>query len=250
MHEWDSFETLMRARTLQQVLERASQTVRAIGMSNFGYARLAGHEAVPYESALVTFNDYDTSFAAHYLALQDPAKAREDPRVQYSRANLPALPWNTRGDFGYSPPLSAERIFSRGRRLIMDAGDSGAMAGITVPCWSAGTGWGFASFSSAHTHDLRDIRQLAPMLVYLAHSMHSVVDRVSYVPGILPELTSQECDVLCWSAAGKTSWETGLLTRLSERTVNYHLANAARKLGVKGRRAAVARAITLGLIAL
>ena len=52
------------------------------------------------------------------------------------------------------------------------------------------------------------------------------------------------------TAEGKTGWEIGKLLGISERTVVFHVENAARKLGVFGRRQAVARAIALQLITL
>lgn len=61
-------------------------------------------------------------------------------------------------------------------------------------------------------------------------------------------LTSRELACLHWSAAGKTSWETALILRLSEHTVNFHLKNACGKLGVRTRRAAVAAALRQGLL--
>lgn len=61
-------------------------------------------------------------------------------------------------------------------------------------------------------------------------------------------LTKQELTCLQWSAIGKTSWETGRILHISERTVNFHIQNACRKLGVHGRRAAVTEAMRKGLL--
>lgn len=61
-------------------------------------------------------------------------------------------------------------------------------------------------------------------------------------------LTTREKDCLRYSAEGKTSWEIGQLLDIGARTVNFHLNNAARKLGVIGRRQAIARALSQQLI--
>ena len=63
-----------------------------------------------------------------------------------------------------------------------------------------------------------------------------------------PHLTARELECLHWAAEGKTSWEIGRVLGVSERTVVFHLQNAAHKFGVNGRQPAVARAIALGLI--
>lgn len=62
------------------------------------------------------------------------------------------------------------------------------------------------------------------------------------------KLSGRETDCLQWAAAGKTSWETGVILGVSERTVNFHLQNACRKLSVHNRRAAVATALRGGLL--
>lgn len=62
-------------------------------------------------------------------------------------------------------------------------------------------------------------------------------------------LTPRETECLQWAAAGKTAWETSRILAISERTATFHLTNAVKKLGATNRRAAVARAIGLGLIA-
>lgn len=59
-------------------------------------------------------------------------------------------------------------------------------------------------------------------------------------------IREQEC--LVWAARGKTSWETGVILGISERTVNFHLQNACRKLRVNGRRAAILQAMHERLI--
>ncbi len=63
-------------------------------------------------------------------------------------------------------------------------------------------------------------------------------------------LTSQELLCLKWVSMGKTSWETGRILGLAERTINYHVHNACRKLGVNTRQAAVTVAMRSGLLSL
>src|ERR1039458_5065331 len=57
----------------------------------------------------------------------------------------------------------------------------------------------------------------------------------------------RECEVetLTWAARGKTFWEIGEILGLSKRTVEFHLENARRKLGVPTRTQALIKA-TLG----
>lgn len=56
-------------------------------------------------------------------------------------------------------------------------------------------------------------------------------------------VTGREADVLLWIANGKTNREIGLILNMSPRTVNKHLEQVFRKLGVENRTAAAATAI-------
>lgn len=47
---------------------------------------------------------------------------------------------------------------------------------------------------------------------------------------------------------GKSSWEIGVILRVSENTVNFHLKNAMRKLETNSRTHCLAKAIRPGLI--
>ncbi|WP_302479202.1 helix-turn-helix domain-containing protein, partial [Burkholderia cenocepacia] len=61
-------------------------------------------------------------------------------------------------------------------------------------------------------------------------------------------MSSRERQCLQWCSAGKTSWEIGEILGITERTVNFHIGNVVRKLNAKGRRHAVTKAISLGLL--
>ena len=63
-----------------------------------------------------------------------------------------------------------------------------------------------------------------------------------------PKLSERELECLEWVSLGKTSWETALILGVSERTINFHLLNAAKKLNVYGRQAAVAFALRQNLL--
>ena len=87
-----------------------------------------------------------------------------------------------------------------------------------------------------------------PPAVYFASCLQATVDRLQLRARPAPRLSPREVETLRWSAVGKTSWEISMILGISERTVNFHLQQAAAKLRVKGRRAACARAVALGLI--
>lgn len=61
-------------------------------------------------------------------------------------------------------------------------------------------------------------------------------------------LTDRQLECLHWASMGKTSWEIGRILNIAERTVNYHIQNASRKLQVRGRQAAITAAHRSGLL--
>ena len=61
-------------------------------------------------------------------------------------------------------------------------------------------------------------------------------------------LTEREIEALSWSAQGKSSTDIAVLMNVSERTVNFHITNAMRKLGVATRIQAAVKASIAGLI--
>ncbi|MDR7299394.1 LuxR family transcriptional regulator [Pelomonas aquatica] len=64
----------------------------------------------------------------------------------------------------------------------------------------------------------------------------------------LPKLTRRELDVLSWTSQGKTAWEVSVILGMSEKTVNFHLGNAMRKLGVSSKHQAVLKCVAAGLL--
>jgi len=61
-------------------------------------------------------------------------------------------------------------------------------------------------------------------------------------------MTARESEVLAWVAAGKSDWAIGRILNISGKTVNFHVENAKRKLGVGTRVQAVLMALQSGLI--
>ncbi len=67
-------------------------------------------------------------------------------------------------------------------------------------------------------------------------------DETARLKAALP-LTGREAEVLRWIAAGKTNREIGQILGTSPRTVNKHLEQIFKKLGVENRTAAAAKAL-------
>jgi DNA-binding CsgD family transcriptional regulator len=86
-------------------------------------------------------------------------------------------------------------------------------------------------------------------LLSLAHSTHwSLTNASAHALQHSPVLSERECEVLRWTADGKTAEEVGLILDITNDTVNYHLKMARSKLFCVSKAACVAKALALGLI--
>jgi DNA-binding CsgD family transcriptional regulator len=61
-------------------------------------------------------------------------------------------------------------------------------------------------------------------------------------------LAGKEIEILNWIKEGKSSWDISMIQGVSKRTVEFHVSNIKKKLGVCSRPQAVAVGLQLGLI--
>lgn len=69
-------------------------------------------------------------------------------------------------------------------------------------------------------------------------------------PAGAADLTAREREVLLWAAEGKTAWETGAILGISAKTVEFHLARCAGKMGTSGKAQTILAAARRGLLPL
>lgn len=137
--------------------------------------------------------------------------------------------------------------------MFDEAREHGLATGITIPINGFDHTRALFSVTSdqAPERSQRHTDAISGLAVLTALHLHEAVRRLdaSMSNAPIPSLTSREKECLQWAAAGKTSWEIAHILSVSERTVIFHIGNATKKLGATNRRQAVARAISLRLIA-
>jgi transcriptional regulator EpsA len=117
-----------------------------------------------------------------------------------------------------------------------------------------GQGYGYVSFSRVRGElDARlalYLDLLTPTLLgLLATVLAEELQTPSVVPGRAVSIaTPRELEILSWVRDGKTNDEIAAILGLSSLTVKNHLFRATKKLDVRTRGQAVARAIALGLL--
>lgn len=237
MHDhWDSLQGLLDCRTADELRERTNRHVQSLGFSNWIYG--SGDTLKPAPAAL---DAYPPEWMAHYRRHR---YFEIDPVIDHCRYHTTPCLW--------AADPSARRVGYL-TDFFREAVDYGLRVGIGLPIH------GPRGHSAMITVASDDVALARPNLgrlgelQLLASFLHEAGNRIaeSGTREPLPaHLTLRELDCLRWAAEGRTSWDIGQQLGISERTVVFHLQNAARKLGVLGRRQAIAKAMSLQLLAL
>jgi LuxR family quorum sensing-dependent transcriptional regulator len=101
------------------------------------------------------------------------------------------------------------------------------------------------SFAGFEVEDVTEANAAIQLIAIYAFNRLAAIKSTRKEQAIL---TEREREVLRWTAAGKTSWDTAAILNIAEDTVNKHLASAMRKLNVYSRAQAVAESIRRGEI--
>ncbi|ACX95801.1 autoinducer binding domain-containing protein [Halothiobacillus neapolitanus] len=96
--------------------------------------------------------------------------------------------------------------------------------------------------------ELKELQYRLTWLTQISHHCMSEIITTKKMPETMITLTMREKDVLRWTAAGKTSGETSTIMNITERTVNFHIANSMQKLNCINKTSATVRAAMLGLL--
>lgn len=100
-----------------------------------------------------------------------------------------------------------------------------------ISAWELYENLGFTTFIGRHLHDL------------VAQTMPRDAEKICAT-----SLSPREVDVLKLAATGKTAYESARILNLSARTVNFHVQEAIRKLGVNNKVSAVIAAAKAGYL--
>ena len=149
--------------------------------------------------------------------------------------------------------------------IVWDASRTSQAEGFWEEAYASGltTGWAqsmilapsvvgmltFSRNSSSISSD--ELFEKSPILLWLNSTFQS-----TYKELLLPRLSSthnaklspREIEILRWCSDGKTSEEIAVILGLQARTVNFHVANAIKKLNVTNKTSAAVRAIQKSII--
>lgn len=124
--------------------------------------------------------------------------------------------------------------------------------GMSIPIYTQSFAWGILSFQLNNHIPSAHLLNIAPNMSFLARYLYQAAYKIlEYSPKWLekkPTLSTREKECLYWVSEGKTSWEIALILGISERTVNFHLAQLHHKLGARNRHQGLAKVLVTSLM--
>ncbi|MEL6523103.1 MAG: LuxR family transcriptional regulator [Pseudomonadota bacterium] len=222
-----------------------SETADRLGYSYFAY-HVVNSPALNGEDrrSTIGLTSYPEDWLQHYT---DCGFVYHDPVVERVFQDNHAFRWNN---------IFKDRKFSKRQLEVMDdARDAGIFDGVTVPvCSRHGER---ASFTFVCSED-RSKKSPSPMVgveqmvaeAFHGHALNHILCKEYQRSGRRKSsvLSPRETQVVTWAARGKSSWEMGQILGIAEKSVEFYIESAKRKLRAANRTHAAAKAIMLGLI--
>ncbi len=229
---------VLRANSVSELTVTAVGQVRRLGFDAFLYGAQMSRASGPLPQFLMRGSLPD--WRARYEA---QGYERVDPLVSYSAMHYVPMLWNDRN----YEDANAAAMYEEGLAF-------GVTSGIVFPMHGQNVRIAHVNFISSDSSIGNKFDRVATLggaqllACYIHQAFQKLEDLVVVTEFENKPLSRREIQCLQWSADGKTSWEIAQILVLSERTIVFHLSNAAQKLGAINRRHAVARAMALGLI--
>lgn len=240
MDIFEFVECSNRTKSLPKLFNLLVTAAANEGFDQVGYGALTYNEPVHLDghAAPAVALNFPSDWTDHYFARK---YHQIDPVVLFTPSIARPFLWRW---------LQQRRSLEHKQRLIFDeAHEAGLRNGASVPLHGP---WGrVAVVSFASRTDDADTEAKLSRLNVLASQFHIAFTDLSegaQATDIPVRLSRREKDCLSWTAQGKSSWDIGMILKISENTVNFHVKNAMRKLGTTSRTVAVVKSIRLNLI--
>jgi LuxR family quorum sensing-dependent transcriptional regulator len=232
---FDLIDEFDRLATADQVMQRMSAALAKFGYSSFV---ITGVPEPPQRiDPFILMNRWPEGFSKLYI---EKNYYPDDPVAAYCRRAVDPFEWS---EAAYDP----ER-WPRAAVVMNSAADFGLRKGFIVPV-VRGNGLHACVTMAGENPDFDSLAKRAIHLIALyAHAKAVALLGVCAKGTSSGILTDRERDILAWTAMGKSSWDISIILGISERTVNWFIARAIRKLDAANRTQAVVNAIRAGEI--
>lgn len=227
----DFIDRTARAKTLQEVGAQLKSSLSDEGFDSFGFLHF--RHGVPTGS---TWDEFPRRFLAVY---REQRWDRVDPHVRVAMRRHGAFEWRAA-----QPPV---KLSSAQLDFYSELKARGMNSGAIVPLRGPNGEFTMCGTNSSSHEPLTPAKLgrvgAIAMQAWLRHA-----DLTQKVSEPATRLSRREIECLTWLKDGKTNWEIGEILDISEKTVEFHVGNAMRKLKVDNRVAAVVAALRNGVI--
>ena len=234
-----SYSEPQDANSFDALRESAIQLHKELGCDYFSYGAIRTPGTT---NANVGFliSSYPDEWQQRYMARN---YLHYDPVATISRQSRLPFIWGQKG-FLDSYGKAARRVFH-------EAGEHRILEGYAIPTAGPEGDAGVFSLVASQRRLIQDlVRAETARLQLFAAQFHDAAIRIwtNRDKRQRPQLSSRQKEVLCWAADGLSSEATAEKIGISASAVNFHLVNAARKLGAANKIQAVALAIRQSII--
>lgn len=235
-----SFDIIHRLRSADSHADIYAELKRTGAVFGYDVFLLGGLPHSTHQNLLdcIMVSGWPMAWAERY---QTKRYLHRDPVIRHIRATTEPFLWEEAVEQG-SPDGA----------LVMDEARAfGLLEGFCVPFHDLDGNEAGVSFGGEQIRLSEDERAGLHLVAIYAMSQAKALARQQVGTSLEPEtaaLTAREIECLRWAADGKTAWETSVILQISARTVEHHLANAARRLNAVGRVHSVAEALRRRLI--
>jgi DNA-binding CsgD family transcriptional regulator len=242
MNLFSFIECSNQTRSLSALFELLVSCATEEGFTEVAYGALTHAEAVrlPAHPPPAVAMNFPQEWCDHYF---ERKYYEIDPVVRRAAAFSGPFVWDQ---------LGQRCQLQSGEQLVLaESREAGLKNGISVPLFGPLGRVSVVSFASRFDDvDLPHRMSHLNALAWQFHIAFAEIARPSEQSAAKIELTARERECLRWTAEGKSSWDIGMILKISNNTVNFHIKNAMRKFGTASRTVAVVKAIRLNLIEL
>ena len=231
-------------RSIDDVRRTLGSIAHKVGCDNFAYVGgkafnpLSGGQAI-WQEPPVMMIDFPLEWLQIY---HEKDYSLIDPTIATTLGNRLPTAWDIE--------TPRNDIRTPQRDFVRQAHDFGICRGLSIPIYGALGEFGIMTFvsSEASSGFEKTLRHYRHELHIAAIYIDQMVRKLAPTEARPADLTDREIEVLCWTAAGKTSAEIAIILSISKKTVDFHIYNAMRKLDVYTKPQAVAKALLSGLV--
>lgn len=249
----EALSAILSAESVEDMPALEKKIFSIYGYSAFAYLDVRtmpmGGEPVPFFQTSLNPDLVQTYIDENYMAA--------DPAVLRGAASNAPFTWADCPEY-YEWRQPRRGVKPRSHQVFKTAFDFGYRQGYIIPAHAVDTQGRRSSalitlFWSEQEELFGTPETLPPWLRLVGLYYH---ERMLQLRGIssgtlaeMPALSDRERECLNWACRGKTCSESAIIMGITERTVEFHIANAMKKLGVHNKFHAIAVAIQRGLIA-